>query len=244
MNDNLGYDFVDESKFSDNTMIGEDNKPQEVIEELQDDDMDLESLGNQFEQLQDDLLEVPEPSLEQAADSAHVSDLIAQVVALKQQSEEKESQYKRLFADFDNFRKRTEREKEEEETKIGAKILKKFLPVVDDFERAQSQIKPKTDGETSIHNSYQSIYKQLIKSLKESGVTRMRALNKPFDPNFHEAIAQEPTNEYEEGTVMDELRFGYLLGERILRHALVRVASAAPTGTEANNETEPQSKDS
>jgi len=223
-------------------MIGEDSKPQEIpqeiIEELRDDeDIDLESFGAQ---ITDDLLEAaePTPTKEKAKvveDSGHISELLAQIVALKQQGEEKDGQYKRLFADFDNFRKRTEREKEEEETKIGAKILKKFLPVVDDFERAQSQIKPKTDGETTIHNSYQSVYKQLVKSLKEAGVVRMRALNEIFDPNFHEAIAQEPTNEYEEGTVMDELRPGYLLGERILRHALVRVASASETSA-ANKE--------
>jgi molecular chaperone GrpE len=218
-------------------MIGEESKPQEIIEELQDDeDMDLESFGDQ---LTDDLLETPESVFTKekpSEDSPQVSELVAQVVTLKQQAEEKDSQYKRLFADFDNFRKRTEREKEEEETKVGAKILKKFLPVVDDFERAQAQIKPKTDGETTIHNSYQSVYKQLVKSLKESGVTRMRALHEAFDPNFHEAIAQEPTNEYEEGTVMDELRPGYLLGERILRHALVRVASSMAENLESNTE--------
>lgn len=218
-------------------MIGEESKPQEIIEELQDDeDMDLESFGDQ---LTDDLLETPDPVSTKekvSEDSVQVSELVSQVVTLKQQAEEKDSQYKRLFADFDNFRKRTEREKEEEETKIGAKILKKFLTVVDDFERAQSQIKPKTDGETTIHNSYQSVYKQLVKSLKEAGVTRMRALHEVFDPNFHEAIAQEPTNEYEEGTVMDELRPGYLLGERILRHALVRVASAMAGNSEVSTE--------
>jgi molecular chaperone GrpE len=218
-------------------MIGEESKPQEIIEELQDDeDMDLESFGDQ---LTDDLLETPDPVSTKekiSEDSPQVSELVSQVVTLKQQAEEKDSQYKRLFADFDNFRKRTEREKEEEETKIGAKILKKFLTVVDDFERAQSQIKPKTDGETTIHNSYQSVYKQLVKSLKEAGVTRMRALHEVFDPNFHEAIAQEPTSEYEEGTVMDELRPGYLLGERILRHALVRVASPMAENSEVSKE--------
>jgi molecular chaperone GrpE len=66
----------------------------------------------------------------------------------------------------------------------------------------------------------------------------MRALHETFDPNFHEAIAQEPTTEYEEGTVMDELRPGYLLGERILRHALVRVASASETSTESKGDSD------
>jgi molecular chaperone GrpE len=147
---------------------------------------------------------------------------------MKKQLDDRNGQYMRLYADFENYRKRIEREKEEEEGKISAKILKRLLPVVDDFERAQSQIKPKSDAEATIHNSYQSVYKQLVKCLKEVGVTRMTTLRQEFDPNFHEAIAQEPSADFEEGTVMDELRPGYMLGEQILRHAMVKVAAAMP----------------
>jgi len=215
-------------------MIDEENPTTETIEELQDDEeIDLESLNNLGT---DELTENQEEAVDHSKrpDLDKVAGLTTEIVTLKQQYEERDSQYKRLFADFDNFRKRTEREKEEQENVIGAKILKKFLPVVDDFERAQSQLKPKTEEGTSINNSYQSVYKQLVKSLKEAGVVRMRALETPFDPNYHEAIAQEPSNEFEEGTVMDELRPGYLLGDRILRHALVRVATAM---TEDSNTT-------
>jgi len=155
-----------------------------------------------------------------------VEALISETVSLRSQLDERQSQYARLYADFENFRKRTLREKEEEEEKNTGKILKKFLPVVDDFERAKLQIKPKTDAETTIHNSYQSVYKQLVKCLLEVGLVRMETVGKDFDPNYHEAIAQEPTTEFAEGAVMAELRPGFLIGEKVLRHALVKVAAA------------------
>jgi molecular chaperone GrpE len=156
-----------------------------------------------------------------------VEALITETVALRSQLDERQSQYARLYADFENFRKRTLREKEEEEEKNTGKILKKFLPVVDDFERAKLQIKPKTDAETTIHNSYQSVYKQLVKCLLEVGLVRMETVGQEFDPNYHEAIAQEPTTEFAEGAVMAELRPGFLIGEKVLRHALVKVAAAS-----------------
>jgi molecular chaperone GrpE len=142
----------------------------------------------------------------------------------------------RLYADFENFRKRTERDKEEQEGTITGKILKKILPVVDDFERAQLQISPKNDGEASIHKSYQSVYKQLLKCLKETGVARMECVGQEFDPNFHEAIMQEPSTEYEEGLIMEELRPGYLVSDdRVLRHSLVKVSSGKIDGDDSDS---------
>jgi molecular chaperone GrpE len=167
-----------------------------------------------------------------AALEAKISGLIAELTTVKEQSEDRKGQYTRLYADFENFRKRTEREKEESELRITAKVLKKILPIVDDFERAQLQIVPKTDGETVIHNSYQSVYKKLSKSLSESGVARMQAVGQTFDPNYHDAITQGESTEYEEGIVMEELQPGYLVGETVIRHALVKVSSgkiAAPS---------------
>ena len=144
----------------------------------------------------------------------------------------------RLYADFENFRKRTERDKEEQEGTITGKILKKILPVVDDFERAQLQISPKNDGEASIHKSYQSVYKQLLKCLKETGVARMECVGQEFDPNFHEAIMQEPSTEYEEGIIMEELRPGYLVSDdRVLRHSLVKVSSGKIDGDDGSENT-------
>lgn len=166
-----------------------------------------------------------------AATLEKINGLIAESTSLREQLDDRKQQYLRLYADFENFRKRTERDKEEQEGTITSKILKKILPVVDDFERAQLQISPKTDGEASIHKSYQSVYKQLLKCLKETGVVRMECVGQDFDPNFHEAIMQEPSTEYNEGIITEELRPGYLVSDdRVLRHSLVKVSSGKIDG--------------
>ncbi len=77
----------------------------------------------------------------------------------------------------------------------------------------------------TIHKSYQSVYKQLVDCLKRLGVAAMRAEGQDFDPNFHEAVMRQPTDEHAEGTVMEELVRGYLIGDRVLRHAMVKVAA-------------------
>jgi len=117
-----------------------------------------------------------------AATLEKINGLIAESTTLKEQLDDRKQQYLHLYADFENFRKRTERDKEEQEGTITSKILKKILPVVDDFERAQLQISPKTDGEASIHKSYQSVYKQLLKCLKETGVVRMECVGQDLTP--------------------------------------------------------------
>jgi molecular chaperone GrpE len=216
-----------------------ENAPIADLEEIRDeDDLALEASLNQLAE-EEVIPAAAEASSEAVPDSApanlpKIEALISETVSLRSQLEERQGQYARLFADFENFRKRTQREKEEEEDKITGKILKKFLPVVDDFERAKLQIKPKTDAETTIHNSYQSVYKQLVKCLQDMGLVRMEPLGQEFDPNYHEAIAQEPSAEFAEGAVMAELRPGFLISDRVLRHALVKVASA-PEGSNSEH---------
>jgi molecular chaperone GrpE len=100
-----------------------------------------------------------------------------------------------------------------------------LLSVVDNFERARTQIKPQNDGEMGIHKSYQGVYKQLVDSLKRIGVSPMRSEGQQFDPNLHEAVMRQPTEDHPEGTVIEELQRGYYLGDRILRHSLVKVAA-------------------
>jgi molecular chaperone GrpE len=153
--------------------------------------------------------------------------------ALKGQTEDSKGQYLRLAADFENFRRRTNQEREALEVQVKISTLTELLSVVDNFERARSQLKPQTDGETAIQNSYQGIYKDLVTRLKKIGVSPMNAKDKEFDPNLHEALLRQPTTDHPEGTVMDELVRGYMIGDRVLRHAQVRVA-AAPEEDEAS----------
>ena len=172
-------------------------------------------------------------------DGMTIDFLKEEIDTLKQQLEEQTQQvdtYKKryitLAAEFDNFRKRTEKEKEELETKIKGKTLMEILGVVDNFERARTQIKPADDGEMGIHKSYQGVYKTLVDSLKRLGVSPMRPEGQPFDPTYHEAMMREYTDEHPEGTVVEQLVRGYTLGEDVLRHALVKVA--APKETDPN----------
>ena len=134
------------------------------------------------------------------------------------------SQYARLAADFDNFRKRTIKEKENLTQQSKKDIINKLLPVVDNFERARVQIKPNNEAEKTIQNSYQGVYKTLVDCLKRMGVSAMRPEGQEFDPNFHEAMLREPSDEYPEGTVIEQLMRGYMLGDQVLRHAMVKVA--------------------
>lgn len=168
---------------------------------------------------------------------AETEELQQGIEALKSQLEERTSQYMRIAADFDNFRKRTQKEKEDLEQQIKCSTIIEMLPVVDNFERARSQLKPQTETEMNIHKSYQSVYKQLVDCLKRVGVSPMRSEGKEFDPNLHEAVMREATDEYPEGTVIEELVRGYVLGERVLRHAMVKVA-AAPDPVIPSEETE------
>ncbi|MDE5075864.1 MAG: nucleotide exchange factor GrpE [Trichodesmium sp. St5_bin2_1] len=165
-----------------------------------------------------------------------------QLETTKFQLEEKETQYKRLGADFENFRKRTQKEKEDLDTQVKCSTIIELLPVIDNFERARSQIKPANDGEMAIHKSYQTVYKQMVESLKRLGVSPMRPEGQEFDPNLHEAVMREATAEHPEGNVMEELVRGYTIGDRVLRHAMVKVATAPEsTDIEAENQTDPES---
>ena len=165
-----------------------------------------------------------EPAI--ADDAALLGEKDNELKLLKAQLEERTNQCVRIAADFDNYRKRTQREREDLEQQVKCSTINELLPVVDNFERARSQIKPQTEQEITIHKSYQSVYKQLVDCLKRIGVAPMRSEGKEFDPSLHEAVMRQPTAEHPEGTVIEELVRGYVLGDRVLRHALVKVAAA------------------
>ena len=164
------------------------------------------------------------PSSENSNNTQGLAEKEQEIESLKTQVEERTSQYLRIVADFDNFRKRSQKEKDELEQQIKGNTIIELLPVVDNFERARSQLKPQTDAEMNIHKSYQSVYKQLVDCLKRLGVAPMRPEGQEFDPSLHEAVMRAPSEE-PEGTVLEELVRGYFLGDRILRHAMVKVAA-------------------
>lgn len=158
-------------------------------------------------------------------DISVLSELSQQIETLKSQLEDRSTQYMRIAADFENYRKRTAKEKEEIDLQVKRNTITELLPIVDNFERARAHLKPQGEGEMTIHKSYQGVYKQLVDCLKRLGVAPMRPEGQEFDPNLHEAVMREPSDEYPEGTVVEELVRGYYFGERVLRHAMVKVAA-------------------
>lgn len=158
----------------------------------------------------------------------------------------------RLQADFDNFRKRSEKERLTIRSDAYGEVIESLLPMVDNFERAKQQLKPETEMEKKIDVSYQGIYKQFVEIMRSLRVSVVATVGKPFDPKvssqkklfgsgfdcicdslfdvflllqLHEAIAREESEDYKEGIITQEFRRGFILGERLLRPAMVKVSS-------------------
>lgn len=134
-----------------------------------------------------------------------------------------EDRVKRQMAEFDNFRKRTEREKEQRFSMGERNVIEKILPVVDNFERGLQAV-PDSEKSGALASGMEMIYKQLMKQLEDLGVKPIEALGKEFDPNFHNAVMQVASEEYESGIVAQEFQKGYLYHDSVLRHSMVGVA--------------------
>ena len=139
---------------------------------------------------------------------------------------QRDDYYDRLLrktAEFDNFRKRTERERQALADAAAADLLADLLPLVDDMERALLA-DPGTEGAEAYRRGVELIHRQLTETLRKRGVRTIEALGADFDPHFHQAVAHEPSPQYREGEVIEEFRRGYMLGDRLLRPSMVKVA--------------------
>lgn len=134
-------------------------------------------------------------------------------------------QYLRLAADFDNYRKRQEHEREEL-LKFGTEnALKKMIEVLDNFERGKKALENVEDCRT-VKDSFDLVHKQVVEALTKLGLEVIETEGKAFDPNFHDAVMQTPTSDKPEHTIINELQKGYKMGDKVLRPALVNVATS------------------
>lgn len=156
------------------------------------------------------------------------NELLEKVSVLSDEIGAQKEKYIRLQADFDNFRKRTENEKLTIRSNAQGEVIESLLPMVDNFERAKQHIKLETEQEKKIDASYQGIYKQFVEIMKNLGVSVVPTVGTLFDPMLHEAIAQEESEEVKEGVIIEEFRRGFLLMDRLLRPAMVKVSSGPP----------------
>lgn len=147
------------------------------------------------------------------------TDSVAELEAKLEQSEEK---YLRLYAEFENYKKRTRQELDTERTYRAQSVLRDILPAIDNIERALAQ-QGESDEFKSFHKGVEMVYESLLHSLKENGLEVIEALDQPFDPNLHQAVMQESDERKDSGIVLEELQKGYKLKERVLRPSMVKV---------------------
>jgi molecular chaperone GrpE len=151
----------------------------------------------------------------------------AQIEELKTRAAKADENWERLLratADMDNFRKRAQRDREEAIKFANELVMKKLVPVLDNFDMALAAGQTQGANAQSLQTGVAMIHQQLRGALLESGLEEVESLGKPFDPNWHEAVSQQETADVPEGQVVQQLRKGYKLRDRLIRPATVIVA--------------------
>lgn len=189
----------------------------------------------------------PEREAEQLPDRSKTEEeeRIDDVVELRQQAEEWRSKadelldkYRRSAAEFSNYRKRQDRDRDQQMLRLNMQVMRQLLPIMDDFERALQET-PDGLGGSGWLEGIVLIDRKLKALLEGFQVVPIEALGKPFNPAFHSALMQEESDEHPEGTVTEELRKGYLLSDQVLRPTLVKVScKPAPKAETPSSESE------
>jgi molecular chaperone GrpE len=157
-----------------------------------------------------------------ATDTAPSSDAAAALEALRNEKDALQDRLLRTAAEFDNYRKRVDRDRRDQADAAVADALEDLLPILDNLERA---LQTQGGGDVEAYRKgVELIQKQMMDLLRKRGVKPIEAVGADFDPNYHQAVAQEVSADHRDGEVMEELRRGYMLGERLLRPAMVKVA--------------------
>ena len=196
--------------------MSEDNKKEEVT--------DIPETEEAADAVKEETAEA-ETQTEEAADNASKGGFFKKKKDPRDEKiEELTDRVKRQMAEFENFRKRTEKEKSSMYEMGARDIIERILPVVDNFERGLAVI-PEDKKEDPIAEGMEKIYKQIQKVFEEAGVKPIEAAGKEFDPNFHNAVMHVEDETLDENIVTDVFSKGYQLGDRVLRHAMVKVAN-------------------
>jgi molecular chaperone GrpE len=168
--------------------------------------------------------QIPEQDSEEISDKKEEQSDASGLEKLQADYETLNNQYMRLAADFENYRKRQDAEREALLRFGTENALKKMIEVLDNFERAEKSLESVEDI-AKYKESFELLHKQVIESLTKIGLEPINAQGQEFDPNFHEAVMQTPTDDHPEHTVISELQKGYKLGDKVLRPTMVNVAT-------------------
>lgn len=144
--------------------------------------------------------------------------------ALRQERDDLQDRLLRSAAEFDNYRKRTDRERRELSDAVAADLIRDLLPIIDDLERALAAASQ--TGDPALRAGVELIHRQVLEAIKRRGAEPFSTVGQDFDPLWHEALASEPAGDRRDGEVVEEIRRGYRIGQRLIRPALVKVAKA------------------
>ncbi len=179
-----------------------------------------ETENNESEHIE--VIDSEESIMEEAGNAGESPDPLQQEVdKLKQEKDEVYGRFLRLQAEFDNFKKRTQKQKEADRKYKSQDLVNDLLPAVDNFERAL-QVES-SEGNAGLVEGITMVYRQLKDALKSAGVEEIETTGKEFDPNLHHAVMQIEDDELEANTVVEELQKGYMLKDRVIRPAMVKV---------------------
>jgi len=168
---------------------------------------------------------------------ANGPDLQQQLEDARNENEQLKDKYLRSIAELDNYRKRVAREREQQNLRARIDIIRQLLPVADDFALALSHVPEEYESLPWIEG-LTLIYRKLETFLRNIGLEPISALGRPFDPRFHDALVSEANGDYPEGTVIGEIRKGYMLEDEIVRPTLVKVSAGPAAGSQAGEDAE------
>ncbi|MDO4525799.1 MAG: nucleotide exchange factor GrpE [Bacteroidales bacterium] len=161
---------------------------------------------------------------EETATAEPVDEKDAKIAELEAQVAAQKDQYLRLYAEFDNYKKRTLKEKAELIQTAGKNVLEQMLPLIDDVERAMVSVQ-KADSVDGVKEGIDLIYSKFVKFLDSNNVKEIETVGLPFNTDFHEAVAQVPMGEDKKGVVIDCTQKGYIMGEKVVRFAKVVIGA-------------------
>ena len=208
--------------------MAENEKKEEVLEKVAEENTDAEDTSTadvpeeQTEEMTGESEETTEDAAEDRKEDGKKGFFKKKKDKKDEQIEDLTDQVKRQMAEFDNFRKRTEKEKTQM-FETGAKsVIEKILPVIDNFERGLAAV-PEDEKDSAFVDGMDKVYRQMLTELDAIGVKPIEAVGREFDPEFHNAVMQVESEEYDSGIVAQELQKGYIYHDSVVRHSMVAV---------------------
>lgn len=190
--------------------------PEEIKSKVEENEQEQDQNLEETEEIE----EIIEPDL---VEQVEIDALKLEIEELNQKSEEYLDGWQRERAEFVNYKKRMDREREQLKVNITGNVIRSYLEIIDDLELALKNKPAKGEGPTWAEG-IELIYRKFLTMLETEGIKPMQVEGQIFDPNLHEAISQEPNEDFESGEIIEVVRNGYSIGERVLRPASVRVA--------------------